>query len=361
MQSLCAQNPAAAACPAAKREFSLDVLRVLACFMVLVVHACDPYNLMEKGREAPFWGAIIGSLLRPCVPLFIMISGALLLPAKLSMGEFYRRRGTRVLLPFLFWSVLYALVPALFGHSLFMDSSKPYDWAQAGTVLLGNLLNYNADVWHFWYIYVLLGLYLLIPVISPFVASASKRQLQFVLFLWGLSLCMWHLRLFRVYLYGECDWNEHSMLEPFSGYFGYLLLGYYLHKYPLQLKSVSSRLLALGVFAIGFLITWQGFCHAFYYQNQPGEMFGGLLGAWADEASLAQGAMKYLEHFWSYLSINVAMMSAVVYAVLLKCKNYGGRFAGLIGRLSQLSFAIYLMHLFVIYNMHPHHQKGSAN
>ncbi len=95
----------------------IDCARWIAMFLVVVCHACDPFNCSPDALTNPEflrWGAIWGSLLRPSVPLFVMITGALLLPVREpTLGAFYKKRIPRVLFPFLIWSALYALFPWL--------------------------------------------------------------------------------------------------------------------------------------------------------------------------------------------------------------------------------------------------------
>lgn len=92
----------------------LDVMRFVAIFMVVCCHCADPFNVSPAARLNPdfnFWGSIFGSMLRPSVPLFVMITGLLLLPVKQEMSPFYKKRIPRILFPFLIWSVLYNLFP----------------------------------------------------------------------------------------------------------------------------------------------------------------------------------------------------------------------------------------------------------
>jgi len=63
----------------------LDVVRLVAMFTVVCCHSADPFNFYPGEPpanidEIKFWGAAYGAFLRPCVPLFVMITGALLLP-----------------------------------------------------------------------------------------------------------------------------------------------------------------------------------------------------------------------------------------------------------------------------------------
>ena len=72
----------------------VDLLRLLATFMVIAIHCADPFNVSPEARSNPeynFWGAFYGSMLRPCVPLFVMITGLLLLPVKEGLTIFYKK------------------------------------------------------------------------------------------------------------------------------------------------------------------------------------------------------------------------------------------------------------------------------
>lgn len=94
----------------------LDVMRFVAMFTVVCCHCADPFNfftgeLPANIGEIKFWGAAYGAFLRPCVPLFVMITGALLLPVKGEASVFYKKRIPRVLWPFLIWSILYNVIP----------------------------------------------------------------------------------------------------------------------------------------------------------------------------------------------------------------------------------------------------------
>ena len=97
----------------------LDVVRFIAMFTVVCCHCTDPFNFYPGTApnigEIKLWGAIYGSVLRPCVPLFVMITGALLLPVRGDASTFYKKRIPRVFYPFLIWSVLYNLFPWITG------------------------------------------------------------------------------------------------------------------------------------------------------------------------------------------------------------------------------------------------------
>ena len=97
----------------------LDVVRLIAMFTVVCCHCTDPFNFYPGTapniEDIKFWGAVYGAVLRPCVPLFVMITGALLLPVRGDASVFYKKRIPRVFFPFLIWSVIYNLFPWITG------------------------------------------------------------------------------------------------------------------------------------------------------------------------------------------------------------------------------------------------------
>jgi surface polysaccharide O-acyltransferase-like enzyme len=157
--------------PAETRAPWLDALRIVAILAVITIHTVSP---LTAGAAVPrfsasWWIATtmnVASLW--CVPVFVMISGALLLdPARppRSVGSFYRRRLQRIGLPLVFWSVLYiSLRPTLFGEHV-SRSQLVHDVA-AGRPFL-----------QMYYLYVILGLYVVAPVLQELVRRCSSRRL----------------------------------------------------------------------------------------------------------------------------------------------------------------------------------------
>ncbi|MGL5960225.1 MAG: acyltransferase, partial [Bacteroidales bacterium] len=176
--------------PTTDRIVWVDVLRFIAIFMVIACHCADPFNVSPEARLNPdfnFWGSIYGSFLRPCVPLFVMITGLLLLPVKLSIGTFYKKRLLRILVPFLIWSVLYNLFPWITGllglpssviSNIFAYASPEASQSIFDAVKNIALIPFNFNVYTvpMWYIYMLIGLYLYMPFFSAWVEKSNLQQ-----------------------------------------------------------------------------------------------------------------------------------------------------------------------------------------
>jgi surface polysaccharide O-acyltransferase-like enzyme len=156
-----------------ERIVFLDYLRVVACFMVILVHSIEPFYLGGEGTFVATlsdarWVTLLDSALRCAVPLFVMTSSYLLIPVKGDGIDFLKRRAQRVAIPFIVWSLLYAIVPM---------------WGSGGDVdIAGNLsrlsLNYMPQAGHLWFVYMLVGVYMLMPILSPWAAKVGKRELQ---------------------------------------------------------------------------------------------------------------------------------------------------------------------------------------
>lgn len=99
-----------------KRIIWLDFVKFIAIFMMIAVHCTD--NVTPAERSEPWynlWGSFYGSFMRPAIPLFVMVTGALLLPVEQNISAFYKKRLTRLLVPFVIWSLLYNLFPWITG------------------------------------------------------------------------------------------------------------------------------------------------------------------------------------------------------------------------------------------------------
>ena len=318
----------------------LDVVRFIAMFTVVCCHCTDPFNFYPGTApnigEIKLWGAIYGSVLRPCVPLFVMITGALLLPVRGDASTFYKKRIPRVFYPFLIWSVLYNLFPWITGllglnPQIILDFF-PYAgeevMQQSFSVSLEYILmipfNFSILAVHMWYIYLLIGLYLYLPVFSAWVEKASERAKLMFLLAWGVTLLLpYYYQFVSNYLWGTCSWNSFGMLYAFAGFNGYLLLGHYLKNLEWSLKKP----LAIGIpmFAVGYAVTFLGFRHITALPEYTDEM---------------------LELFFTYCSLNVVMMTIPVFMLAKKVKVNSERMKKALANLTVCGFGIYMIHYF---------------
>ena len=167
----------------------LDVIRTVAMLMVIGVHCIDPFYISPTLGSLPeykHWAAVYGSLLRPSVPLFVMMTGLLLLPIReQSLGVFYKKRIYRVLFPFLIWSVLYNIFPWVTGllglpkeiigeFFCYVQGNESQSLSDALKDIAMIPFNFSFKENHMWYIYLLIGLYLYMPFFSAWIEKADS-------------------------------------------------------------------------------------------------------------------------------------------------------------------------------------------
>ena len=234
--------------PLDRRVGWVDLLRVIACFLVVFSHCCDPFvAAFDTDRATFLQGVAAGSLVRACVPLFVMMTAALLLPVRMETGAFYRKRLGRILLALVFWSLLLPVLYYLYMRYVGTSSPSIDPALFTGETTLRKLwtfvFNFTYDTTPLWYLYMLAGLYFIMPVISPWLERASRRELRLVLAIWAFTLLLPYVRIVapllgypgnygNMGLYGECDWNIYGTFYYVSGFAGYLVLAFYLTKFP---------------------------------------------------------------------------------------------------------------------------------
>ncbi|MBP3302272.1 MAG: acyltransferase [Opitutales bacterium] len=379
----------------------IDCARWIAMFLVVVCHACDPFNCSAESASNPDflrWGAIWGSVLRPCVPLFVMITGALLLPVRENtLGEFYKKRIPRVLIPFLIWSAIYTLFPwfaslatatpeaakqlvlTFFPYASFMNGGNgPETTLSAALGTLATVpLSFNYFSVHLWYVYMLLGLYLYLPVFSAWVEKVSTKTKWAFLAVWGVTLVLPYADVFLTphlpfgagYLFGTCSWNAFGTFYAFAGFNGYLLLGHVLAETARERSVKKTLAVALPMLLAGTLLTFVGFLWVRLMGSLDNpQVFnaladGGFLSrCLADVAQSLAGttpeavsataktfqAEPMVELFWTYCSLNVVLSSAALFLLISKIEISTGRFTNFLATLGKLGFGVYLVHYFFV-------------
>lgn len=292
------------------RNIQLDVIRCVALFLIVLCHTniglenATPYIVKLK------W--FVGK----CgVPLFLIISGYLNLPMKYEDKEFISKRFKRVFLPFLSWSILYIALDLII-H----DRAISVNMFSEDCFLI-------ASSAHLWYVYAILALYLITPIISEYFQKCSKNMFQFYLSIWLMSA------LFTYYYH----WTGHTFFDHnftyityyLGGYLGYYILGYYIKRFSpalffSQLNVRNSVILGSLFFLAIFFI-----CIGYFILN-----------------------MTTVE-ISKYVTIVPILFSVITFSILWKIKVKNIRVIKVIDSLSKHSFGIYLIHEIVIIYVFP--------
>ena len=327
-----------------KREVWVDWLRVFACLLVMVVHSSEPfyldgYDTLILTDADLIWASAIDSAARMSVPLFVIASSYLLFPLRYSSGEFFKRRAVRILIPFVVWSVVYALC---YGDPL--------------TNLSTLLLNFNFTASHLWFVYMLVGIYILMPILSPWAKDVSKKELKVYLALWLLTTIIPLIRdimsLGNVSfimgpsfiprqadypLWGECSWNPNGTFYYISGCIGYLLAGLYFRRFIGDMKWKKVLIVSLPLLLIGFGVIEGGFVLKALSKS---EGIFPIRGDW--------GNTIWMETTWHNETLGVALMTLGTVVLLKKIKTDGMFYQKMIVPISKASYGMYLMHLMLL-------------
>lgn len=283
------------------RNFSFDIIRIIAMVLIIIMHSPIP-GLGTPGIVL----STISFLTAPGIGLFFMISGALLLGNNLPQTDFLRHRFKKIVYPTLFWTFVYIIVeyfnkPISFSGLIKIIFSIPFEKQGHGVL---------------WFMYTLAGLYLLTPILSRWLKNASKKDLEFYLVLWAITLLFPYLKFIL-----KINTDITGILYYFAGYSGYFLLGYYLKQYVLP-QGISKSKIIVCVFSIIVCI----------------------LIVFA--AKKFNPDITIVGFFW-YLSLPVAIMS-ISYFILLSRIKVQFKFQDLVVKLSSLSFGVYFCHILVM-------------
>lgn len=214
-----------------QRLLGLDIVRALAILVVVFEHTI-PYGETDT---ATAW---IYTFAAPDAVLFIMLSGALLMPVG-KTGQFLRHRASRVVIPFLFWSIIYALL----NYWLFTDS----------TYWLAQQVRWcwlNETFGEGWFVPALIGVYLIMPVISPWIARASRRAMLYYMVLWLAAMGLPLMTL----IMGAKDYSG-SIVGPFFNFAGYAVAGYCLMRFQIRRARLPWQIVfVVAAVAIGIVL-----------------------------------------------------------------------------------------------------------
>ena len=326
-----------------KREIWIDWMRVAACFFVMLTHCCEPFYLGGEGsliltKSDAIWVSLLNVLPRAAVALFIIASSYLQFPLHYDTKEFFRRRAARILAPFFLWTVIYALV-----------------WGEPVQNFKDLLLNFNYAAGHLWFVYMMVGVYLLMPLLSPWAERVSKKELQFYLGIWLFTTLIPLIRGWvggpapviygpsgipnpaKFPLWGEASWNTYGLFYYFSGFIGYLLLGLYFRRFVGDLSWKKTLAVALPVFFMGFSICSIGF----------------LSGVWQDSHGIFPiegpvGLAAIWETPWLNDGAGIAMMTIAWVLIFRKIKTGGSIYEKVLLPVSKASYGMYLCHMLLL-------------
>ncbi|MBR6790016.1 MAG: acyltransferase family protein [Oscillospiraceae bacterium] len=309
-----------------KRIFSYDIIRLAAILAVIMVHAAAPFVTNTVVGSFDFTtGNFFDSIARFAVPFFVMLSGALTLDEEKSFttGDMVKKALSMLGL-LAFWALFYALVYQVI-----------FPLCTGGSVsAVGFLNSFVFGHFHLWYLFMLVGLYLITPVLRCFVRRDNAKIVRYfillsVIFCFGLPVCNAALDLL---LNGVGFGAAAGSLEKLNGKFmmdfaapypAYYLAGWYIAHVGLK-PAHKKALYAAG--AVGLAITF----------------FGTQL--------TSSESVKGWNLFYGETTLHIFLYSAALFTFLHSSflDRQPGR-PDLVKTLSGLVFGVYILHVMILY------------
>jgi surface polysaccharide O-acyltransferase-like enzyme len=191
-------------------------------------------------EEIEWWAANFWQgLSRFCVPIFFMISGVTVLGRELPIKEHFRKPFVRIIIPFLCWHTVYMIF-----NWIIRLRMKPMDFLEILQFIGRQFQNYSS--YHFWYIYTLIGIYCILPIFNKWINKASKLEIEIFLLIWLLTFLINNEGLF--------GWKFRIELPYNSGYIGYMVLGFYLHRQVFDEKIIKKLSLFFFLVGVGLVL-----------------------------------------------------------------------------------------------------------
>jgi surface polysaccharide O-acyltransferase-like enzyme len=281
--------------------------------MVVLVHASGfPYKI--PGAITPivmvnwFTADVYGAIGYLGVPLFVILSGALLLdPVKAdeSMSVFFKKRFIRVGLPLIFWTLIFFIWT-------FVIHENPITIFNVQQGLLSG--SYPI----LWFLYMLIGLYLITPVLRVLIKHIDRKKFTLLLALWFVGTVI------TPFIQTFTDFAFNPLMFVFTDWVGYFLLGIYL------INTKMRPFFAYLAAGVGLFIA--------------------ILGAWIVTATVGE---QYTGFFHGYLSFNIIIASGALFLLLIsipqsRVESQGKRVNSIIRWIGQNTLPIYVVHIIVL-------------
>lgn len=293
-----------------KRQTEFDILRLLAILAVITMHAGG--NRYLSSNFNPRHHSMFVASIVWCVPVFFLISGRFFLDPQRSVATetIWKKYIRRIATVFVVWSSVY---------TIYYVKSGAYD----GLNIWGILTQWIEGPYHFWYLYAIIGLYALTPILRK-ITENEKTTLYFLALFAAANI----IKEYLVYLPGLGGIingvYDKLWLGSIAGYVGYYVLGYCVFHY----RDAISRRFELVIYIIGVL---------------------SLAATILLEGQITPELQK-ADFVKQYLKPNVILFSTAIYVFFVKRVSqisFSAMSVKIWGKLTELSFGVYILHALV--------------
>ena len=167
-----------------KRDWSVDVLRCLSCFLVCAIHATDftvIYSVTDMGANEYLHHEIYRMAVASPTVLFVMVSGIFFLSPErnVTAAKVWKKNVLKMTFAYIFWCLVYAL------YRIYMMDPQP----EFTTSLL--IREWTKEPGHLWYIPMIVGMYIICPIIRPITATYNKKLFAYIIVVFMGGMILW--------------------------------------------------------------------------------------------------------------------------------------------------------------------------
>lgn len=310
-----------------KRVIYIDMLRIFATFAVVFLHSASCFWHSDPNTINWQFANFYDSLVRWCVPMFVMISGVFFLQngggcsqnshdIKSEYKKIISKNIFRIVTALVIWGAAYGALKTL----------KWYLKGEISGISIAAILKIFYHIiagipyYHLWFLYLIIGLYILAPLLKIFVQNATKFELEIFLFLFLTLGVGVNLINALIEIFGKNGFYFSEILPEFGGYIGYFVAGYYFANFDLS-KKAKFYLYILAFASVLFTIAGTSVL-SLYFDNP-------------------------VEILYKNLRLNTALITFGIF-VFVKTRflnfNFSQKMSNFIQKLSFLTFGIYLIH-----------------
>lgn len=292
----------------------LDLLRVISIFCMMMLHVCaSQFDSLDVHSYEWQVLNIYDSMVRFCVPVFVMISGVFFLNPKREypLEKLFKNHIRRMVTAYCFWSFCYA-VAVSFADCRAIDASF---WKSVVRETI-------TGRYHLWFLNMIVGIYLVVPFLRRI--AEDKKLLEYYILLSFLVECVSGL-VAAVPVASETIGTAIDKMSFFMvlGYTGYFMAGYYFYTYEIPKRSRNGIYL-LGILSV--IVTMVG---------------TGLL-------SVREGIANRVLYNYLFVTTWFAAMAVFLFFRNTVSKvKFSQKSQKMIMKLAELSFGMYLVHDFV--------------
>ncbi|MBO5841018.1 MAG: acyltransferase [Methanobrevibacter sp.] len=305
-----------------KRIFYYDVLRALAIIGIVFCHVSVSYVSRDINSPNLYISVFFDCFRDFSIPIFVMLSGALLIGKKDTLVKFFKKRLSRLFIPFLFWVLIYIIFTSLFlNHGFNLDNAIKILFGTAGTLGV-----------HFWFVWMIIIAYIGIFIINkiiqmqPFnIENFNRKFITILAMLSVIYIGLSHYHLFNPYS---------PRLTYYISFLAYIIIGYFLAKCDFLERRIDRKYL---IIITALLFVGSYLWYIFYFVVPRSHMVHQFVRL-------------------SYFNLLILFMSAyafLLFKYLSKTEKFIDMENNSLGKaftlISNYSYGIYLVHYLILY------------